>query len=420
MIIMKGLYTRSGTYGVRRVIPKKLRHLLDDQHEFKESLGTKDHDEAIVRAIPVWQKFENAIRRAKRQLDAEQSVTNADIELIAGLWASRMVSQEEVITERYLIDDYEYGLSRSPANDLICDYLEHKDRLVSQKSDSWQDSSGALCKLMAVELQEAQEWADTELPQIWLHRLAWRLAERRNEITNAFILSLYPKRYARSKGLDALPEAAEPRNTFIQLFEAYKEFKCPSDAATIDKKALAHVKEYAAAADRFVEINGNLAIDDITVDHIVKFRDTMAKYPKNLTKKEKALSLAQKLALPNKDHLTPDRVRNMLNHLSSFFEYAIYVNWLKHNAVRDVRKPSRTARDSSDKPFTQQELARVFSGPVFTGREEPYEAMDYWIPIILYYTGCRVEEIAQLHRRDIQQRDGVLCYEIAGKRNAVH
>ena len=38
--------------------------------------------------------------------------------------------------------------------------------------------------------------------------------------------------------------------------------------------------------------------------------------------------------------------------------------------------------------------------------------MDYWIPIILYYTGCRVEEIAQLHKRDIQQRDGVLCMKL--------
>ncbi|MEG1601548.1 site-specific integrase [Citrobacter sp.] len=415
MVIMKGLYKRkdkSQFYGVRRVIPARLRHLLGDKTELKTSLGTADYNEALSKAPAVWLGFANAIAKAERQLKAEQSFTDADIELIAGLWTSRIMSQEELITERYLINDYEHGLSRCPDNDLICDYLDHKERLIHQKSDSWQDSSGALCQLMAVEVQEAQEWADTELPQSWLHRLAWRLAERRNEITNTFILSLYPKHYARAKGLDALPEAAGPRNTFVQLFVAYKEFKCPSDAETVDKKALAHVKDYAAAAERFVEINGNLAIDDITVDHIVKFRDTMAKYPKNLTKKERALSLTQKLALQNKEHLTPDRVRNMLNHLSSFFEHAIYVNWLKHNVVRDVRKPARTARDNSDKPFTSQELARIFSGPVFTGQDTPYEDMDYWVPIILYYTGCRVEEVAQLHKRDIQHRDSVLCMKL--------
>ncbi|MEG1214886.1 MAG: hypothetical protein RSE29_27550, partial [Leclercia sp.] len=124
MVIMKGLYKRkdkSQFYGVRRVIPARLRHLLGDKTELKTSLGTADYNEALSKAPAVWLGFANAIAKAERQLKAEQSFTDADIELIAGLWTSRIMSQEELITERYLINDYEHGLSRCPDNDLICD-----------------------------------------------------------------------------------------------------------------------------------------------------------------------------------------------------------------------------------------------------------------------------------------------------------
>ncbi|EBW4745501.1 hypothetical protein DPP37_01265 [Salmonella enterica subsp. enterica serovar Stanley] len=414
-IMIQPTKNRFGVYLVRKAVPKHLQGILN-KREIKFTLKTKNVNEAKALAPAKIIQIDLMIRRAEELLKAEQSLTDADIELIAGVWASKIMQQDHLIRERYLVEelfDGKAGLVHSPENAIIHDWLEDRERKPRYKSQTWQEERDvSICKLMSIELDEALEYSPVVLTPAWRNRLAWRLAERRNEITNAFLLNLRPRLYAISKGLDSLPEAKTPKKTFTQLFEAYKEFKCPSDAETIDKKALAHVKDYAAAADRFVEIIGNLAIDDITADHIVKFRDTMAKYPKNLTKKEKALSLAQKLSLQSKDHLTPDRVRNMLNHLSSFFEHAIYVNWLKHNIVRDVRKPSRTARDSSDKPFTQQELARMFSGPVFTGQEEPYEAMDYWIPIILYYTGCRVEEIAQLHKRDIQQRDGVLCMKL--------
>lgn len=115
---MKGLYKRkdkSQFYGIRRVIPARLRHLMGDKTELKASLGTADYNEALSKAPTVWLDFANAIAKAKRQLKAEQSFTDADIELIAGLWTSRIMAQEELIKERYLIDDYEHGLSRTVA-----------------------------------------------------------------------------------------------------------------------------------------------------------------------------------------------------------------------------------------------------------------------------------------------------------------
>ena len=42
------------------------------------------------------------LRLAEKQLEAEQSLTDADIELIAGVWASKTMQSDELILEQYV------------------------------------------------------------------------------------------------------------------------------------------------------------------------------------------------------------------------------------------------------------------------------------------------------------------------------
>jgi len=176
---MKGLYKRkdkSQFYGVRRVIPARLRHLMGDKVELKESLGTADYNEALSKAPAVWLRFENAIAKAERQLKAELSFTDKDIESIANLWTSHVMPQEDLIKERYLIDDYEYGLIRSPGIERICDILEELDRQESSEQAGHVNDE-ALSKLMALSFRKHRNGAAsncrhsgvTALPGDWLN-----------------------------------------------------------------------------------------------------------------------------------------------------------------------------------------------------------------------------------------------------------
>lgn len=84
MVIMKGLYKRkdkSQFYGVRRVIPARLRHLMDNRTELKASLGTADYNEALSKAPAVWLDFANAIAKGLDALPVEKprSLTFADL-----------------------------------------------------------------------------------------------------------------------------------------------------------------------------------------------------------------------------------------------------------------------------------------------------------------------------------------------------
>jgi hypothetical protein len=150
------------------------------------------------------------LRLAEKQLEAEESLTDADIEMIAGVWASRTMQNDELIRDRYLVEDVldgKTGMFHSPENDIIHDWLEDRERKPRYKSETWQaERDESICKLMVVELDEALEYTPLILTPAWRIRLAWRLAERRSDITNAYLLNLRPQHYARNKGLDALPQ----------------------------------------------------------------------------------------------------------------------------------------------------------------------------------------------------------------------
>lgn len=71
------------------------------------------------------------------------------------------------------------------------------------------------------------------------------------------------------------------------------------------------------------------------------------------------------------------------------------------------------------RPFEASEVERLFSCPLFTGcqskhrRHAPgdkvYRDGKYWIPILGYYTGCRLGELVQLAIEDVCEEDGI-CY----------
>ncbi|HHQ6628363.1 TPA: site-specific integrase, partial [Serratia fonticola] len=113
--------------------------------------------------------------------------------------------------------------------------------------------------------------------------------------------------------------------------------------------------------------------------------------------------------------ISPERVRNLLMALSAIFTIAVENQWITSNPVRELPKRKRQRTNSDDKPFTKSEISQIFSTPLFQGEASPHGAMAYWIPLILYYTGARVEEIAQLYKKNITVENGLHCLKIQMK-----
>lgn len=84
---------------------------------------------------------------------------------------------------------------------------------------------------------------------------------------------------------------------------------------------------------------------------------------------------------------------------------------------KDVRRHGEARQRYDD-----DELRALFETPMFTGcfsskrRARPGRAIikdaDYWVPLILMFTGARREEICQLYLADVIQVDGIWCFKI--------
>lgn len=410
-IMIQPTKNRFGVYHVRKAVPKHLISILD-KREIKFTLDTKDVNEARTRAPAKIIQIDMILRLAEKQLEAEQSLTDADIELIAGVWASKTMQRDELIRERYVVEeqyDGKTGLTHSPENGLIHDWLEDRQRKPGYKSQTWQEERNvSIGKLMAVELEEALEYTPTVLTPLWRDRLAWRLAERRSDLTNAYLLSFRPRLYAKSKGLDSLPDEKPQSLTFADLFSRYKDHVQRHEPLRAERRIIA----YTTSANRFIEFIGQRAVKDITVTDLADFRSLIEKLPSRPSKAIRLMPLHRQVDAEGRK-ISPTRVENILKELSSIFRVAVEDGKLAENPLTNLKKRKVVAGPTVVRSFSQNEIHRIFSLPVFNGEATPHSAMAYWIPIILYYSGARVEEIAQLRRGDIVEEDGIPCFRLA-------
>ncbi len=68
------------------------------------------------------------------------------------------------------------------------------------------------------------------------------------------------------------------------------------------------------------------------------------------------------------------------------------------NPFEGFQDGGKKGRKSRPKGFTDEQVQTVFSKEVF----KPKTTERFWIPVILFYTGARLDEIAQLHCADVK------------------
>ena len=65
------------------------------------------------------------------------------------------------------------------------------------------------------------------------------------------------------------------------------------------------------------------------------------------------------------------------------------------------------------RPFTTEELQKLIQSPVYLKKKIPIkDAHKFFIPLIALFSGMRMNEICQLHTKDIKQIDGVWCIDV--------
>jgi integrase len=124
------------------------------------------------------------------------------------------------------------------------------------------------------------------------------------------------------------------------------------------------------------------------------------------------MSVDEVIASKPKKTLTVTTINKYIRRLSGFFNYAVRNGYMLVNPAEGMKIKTQQRADQEREAYTIEDLQKLFDADGFKRGKHSYCR---WAPLIALYSGCRLEEICQLHLDDIRQEEGVWVFDINDK-----
>ena len=154
--------------------------------------------------------------------------------------------------------------------------------------------------------------------------------------------------------------------------------------------------------------------------------DVLRRLPPNAKKRWPQMPPREVADMATAQGISPMSVANVneyMNKLSTLFNWAVKEEMLTRNPARGLKIADGTAAREKRRPFSVQQLQRIFDAPIYRGcvddergfatigKESPRRSR-FWIPLIGLFAGMRLNEICQLHTSEVRKLDGIWCFII--------
>lgn len=420
----------TGIYQLRRKVPPELRSALG--HEYKRSLKTRDPSEAKTRFAEEWARSDDAFALARAQSKGLDALGERDTQQLAARWF-RAEAQKLEASGNFVVWLFE---AERWINELGDQHVEHT-RLAGARQAldegflEEHDFASRVTRNVAATLRSS----GVPLPAD---------AERRARLEAAFRehwLKLSDLAFKRYEGnwtaqpdvlpheplmIEAKRKVSKQHTKLLGLFETYSADKKLNDGDTRGVRKT--LDGYEATLKQFIELCGDLPIEKISRETVRAYRAYLAQMPAkgDGIRKLSAKQLIAKAEAEGLPKVSAPTIRNKLRALSAVLSHGVRLGLLAENPViaggigRAAAKAagSRGAASRRRKDYTKDELRRIFMSPIFTeaGWSAPradFGRAWYWMPLLMYYTGARREELAQLAARDVRiSSEGIPCLSI--------
>lgn len=372
---MQNHLTRRGAmYYYRRRIPIDLLQHFSPKKEITKALGTSDRREAerLARALAVKHDDEFQTIRATQAAPATAPASSCsafDIKTI-DLGFSEEENNGQILSEH--APSFETLVATEAAHQLeqlkrailhhrltgnLQDFMTlERLRFVNNRAalEGREESHYPTWKLRAVVLAQQEVFEPGQhLPIKWLNKTQQAP-------------STQVAKPATSTGESVLLE---------KLVELWQKDRNPTNARTVLKAEL--------VARRFVELQGDHPVHEITKKQCIAFRDALR---------------ADGQSIPNTNSYT-DKLR-------ALFSVAQARDIIKENPAAGLALKDPTPRAKKRLPFDAESLVKVFSSPIYTAGERPKGGAGeaaYWLPLLSLFTGARLEELGQLTPDDVRE-----------------
>ncbi len=162
-------------------------------------------------------------------------------------------------------------------------------------------------------------------------------------------------------------------------------------------------------------LGGDADVARLSPQDARRVKDTLHKYPKNRSKnpmtRGKALDAA--LAVTDVPRLSVKTINKYIQTYGDMFGWAFRHGYVKVNlfsglTIRQSRRNEEGKRESFD--FDQIKL--IVDTLCAVGPKMERKSYQKWGPLIGIYSGARLNEIAQIHLKDIRQEGGIWCFDL--------
>lgn len=198
---------------------------------------------------------------------------------------------------------------------------------------------------------------------------------------------------------------------FSELQDRYLEEIAKAESWT--EKTLA---ENLSIFELFTRVVGDIDVSKIDRKVLSEFKSTLMKLPPNINKSPKyaGKSLQEILASKPAKTLSTNSVNKYLRRVSGIFNFAVRNGYMPSNPAEGIQIKRQKRADQEREAYTAEDLMKIFHSEEYTeGKHRSSYA--YWTPYIALYSGCRLEEICQLHLEDIRQENEVWVFDINDK-----
>lgn len=177
---------------------------------------------------------------------------------------------------------------------------------------------------------------------------------------------------------------------------------------------------------RFVEVNGDMPVNEIKKVHVRDYLIRLRECPKSLPRRHKGGTLAAAIAYGKQHPEIPKLAVSTINanctYLRLILNWAFFRDYVQFNAASGLHVKDTRPRAEKRLPYTIDDLKMLFGeSALYTGhmpviRTQPgphvYRDARFWLPLLALYTGARLGELMNLSPGDLRRENRIDYFDI--------
>lgn len=202
-----------------------------------------------------------------------------------------------------------------------------------------------------------------------------------------------------------LPRPLAPeKNCKSIISDVIKSYTAEKQGGWSDKTKM----EVAGVFKLLVDILGDVDVTTITRPMLIELRTSLLKVPPNFYVKNPGRSVREAINSTKGPGISIKTVNKHMARIGSLLKYCHEMGILTNNPAAGLQLSDKQRSDQERSAYTLNDINKIVANLV----EDVKQPERYWIPLIGLYTGLRLNEVCQLHTKDVIKIDGIWCFDI--------